>query len=68
MGRKFVVAPKRAVWEDSHQYLLFDYHLVSPQAGWAAVRSVVRRNARVWDGEIETINRFSKTLNGFYAK
>lgn len=31
-------------------------------------RVVVRRNARVWDGEIETINRFSKTLNGFYAK
>lgn len=22
----------------------------------------------VWEGEIETINRFSKTLNGFYAK
>ena len=39
MGRKFVVAPKRAVWEDSHQYLLFNYHLVSPLAGWATVRS-----------------------------
>ena len=42
MGRKFVVAPKRAVWEDSHQYLLFDYHLVSPRAGWAAVRSLFK--------------------------
>lgn len=29
---------------------------------------VARRNASVWEGEIETINRFSKTLNGFYAK
>lgn len=38
---------------------------------WRKIRGeggVVRRNGSVWEGEIETINRFSKTLNGFYAK
>lgn len=28
----------------------------------------VRGNGRVWEGEIEIINRFSKILNGFYVK
>ena len=43
MGRKFAVARKKAVWEDSSQYLLFSYHLVSPQAGWATVRYCLNR-------------------------